>query len=235
MRLFLFFLFTVFVSTCVPAQTYETLALEAYLHNDLERWEKALAATRSITDEEKRLLTRAEYQLGRAYAAMATQDEDVRDEAMDGVDDALDALWEVNDKNGTAHGIYSGLLGLKIARTPITGMIHGSRAAKYASKAVKLAPHDPAALYHAAANLYYTPEQWGGDSEQALAYLLQALELYGEGRETNWRYLNTLALLGQVQARLGQTDHARATYRTALEAQPDFGYVSNVLLPKLDK
>ena len=230
-----FFLFTVFVSTCVPAQSYEALALKAYLHNDLGMWEEALTAAQSITDEEERLLTRAEFQLGRAYAAMAVDDEDVRDVAMDELDDALDALWEVNDRNGTAHGIYSGLLGLKIARTPLTGMIHGSRASKYASKAVRLAPDDPAALYHAAANLYYTPEQWGGDSDQALAYLQQAIELYGSGQAANWRYLNTLALLGQVQARLGQPDRARATYRTALDAQPEFGYVRNVLLPKLNK
>ncbi|CAH1001874.1 hypothetical protein LEM8419_02782 [Neolewinella maritima] len=215
------------------AQSHESLALAAYLRSDLSQWDEALAASASIPDPETRLLTQAEYQLGKAYAAMAGEDESARDAAMEAMDDMLDQIWELTETNATAHGLYAALLGLKIARTPMTGMIHGSRASRYVSKGVALGPDNPAALYHAAGNLYYTPEQWGGDPEQALRYLQRAISLYGPDRNQNYRYLAALALLGQVQAKLDQTDAARATYRMALEAQPEFHYVSKLLLPRL--
>ena len=220
---------------CVLGQEYESLALHAYLQNDLSKWEAALDATSYISDPEQRLLTRAEFQLGRAYAAMAASDEEAVDRALDDIDEAMEELWEINDKNAVAHGVYSGYLGLKIARKPISGMIYGSRATKYAAKAARLGPKSGPALYHAASNLFYTPEQWGGDAEQALKYLERAVAAYGPHRNQNWRYLNTLALLGQVQARLGQVEQARATYSLALKAQPGFDYVSKVLLPQLDR
>ena len=112
-------------------------------------------------------------------------------------------------------------------------MVYGSRAAKYAEQAMNLDPRDPTALYHAASNLFYTPEQWGGDPELALAYLEQAGAYFGPNRNDNWRYLALLALRGQVEARLGHADRALATYTEALTAQPDFTYVSRVLLPQL--
>jgi tetratricopeptide (TPR) repeat protein len=235
MRSFFFLLLTGIACTCVRAQKHETLALQAYLGNDLPTWEAAIAATTSIADPEERLLTVAEFQLGRGYAAMAADDKAALNDALDEAGDALDALWEINDGNAVAHGVYAGLLGLKIAKTPITGMLYGSRASKYAEKAAKLGSDNGAALYHAASNLHYTPEQWGGDPESALALLERAVDAYGPDRDRNWRYLNTLALKGQVQARLGRTDAARATYARALDAQPDFLYVSRVLLPQLEQ
>ncbi len=227
------FLLLCLAGTCVRAQHAEALALTAYLHNDVAKWDAALAAAAAIPDPEKRLLTRAEYQLNRGYAAMVADDDAALDDVIAQMDEALDQLWEIDDENAVAHGLYSALLGLKIARKPISGMIHGSRAANYAEKAAKLGPQNGAALHHAAANLYYTPPQWGGDPEQALRYLEQAVDTYGPDRNSDWRYLSTLALMGQVQRELGQTDRARATYELALAAQPDFGYVSKVLLPQL--
>jgi tetratricopeptide (TPR) repeat protein len=228
-------LFPDHLGTRVRAQTYETLALEAYLQNDLDKWDAALAATEAITDPEHRLLTRAEYQLGRAYAAMAAGDDAARNDALDQIDENLDELWEINERNAVAHGLYSGLLGLKIARRPIMGMIYGSKAGTYAERAAELGPENGAALYHAASNLYYTPEQWGGDLTESRNLLERAVETYGPDRNDNWRYLNTLALLGQVRQKLGDTEGARLAYEKALAAQPEFGYVRNVLLPALEQ
>lgn len=230
----LFFFLTLLLGTGVRAQdNHHALALEAYLANDYATWQRALAATQTIEDERRRLLIQAEYRLNSFYAAAESEDEDQQDAAIDGADELLDRYWELNEKSGPAHGIYSGLLGLRIARKSMLGIIHGSRAGSYAEDAIQLAPNDPVALYHAAGNLYYTPERWGGDPAQALKYLQKALSTYGEDRDRHWRYLATLALLGQVQQRLGDTEAARATYAIALQAQPEFAYVSKVLLPEL--
>ena len=227
-------LLTVGFCTGARAQSHDTLALRAYLTSDLATWQRALAATDQVADAKTRLLLRAEYNLALAYASMGREeDEDVRDAAIDDMDDALDNYWKLDEESAAAHGLYSALLGLKIARKPMTGMLYGSRAGSYAEDAVALDSNDPTALHHAAANLYYTPEQWGGNPQLALEYLQKAGQQYGEGHHNNWRYLATLALRGQVEAKLGMTEVARATYAEALEAQPDFAYVSRVLLPQL--
>ena len=226
------------LGTCVRAQTQmqeaESLALHAYLTADLEGWQRAIEAATQLADERQRLLTVTEYQFGLATASMAGEERDATlVDALDAMDDTIDDYWELDKENARMHGLYSALLGFRIARKPIMGMAYGSKAGKYAERAVTLGPDDPVALYHAAGNLFYTPEQWGGNPQLALEYLDKASRLFGTDRDTDWRYLATLALRGQVEAQLGHTDRARATYAEALAAQPDFAYVSKVLLPSL--
>ena len=216
------------------AQSHSELALAAYLQNDLERWDEAIAATSTIADDEERTVTSGIYHLTATYAAMAAENEASLDRHMDALDEIIDEVWDITETNGVAHGLYSAYLGLKIARKPMTGMLYGSRAASYAEDAVDLAPDDPRALYYAASNLFYTPKTWGGDQEKAEAYLLKASRQYGDDAKNDFHYLETLALLGQAQAALGKTDAARATYERALQLQPEFGYVKNRLLPSLE-
>ncbi len=232
---YLILLFFLTLTGMLGAQTHHETALRAYLSNDPAVWAEAVAATKTIADPAERMLTEADYQLAKAYAHMATKDNDAIAAVVDRVDELLDEYWDLNDKNAAAHGLYSALLGLKIAQAPMKGMLYGSRATKYAAKGVELDPNDPAALYNAAGNLFYTPEQWGGDPEKAVTYLKKAVQQYGSDAAQDWHYLSTLALLGQAQAKVGKTDEARATYQRALAAQPTFGYVKYMLLPELDK
>ena len=229
------FLLLFLLGAAAPAQTgHRELALNAYLTSDPAAWRQAItAAEGQISDETTRRLTQAEYQLAGAFASFGRGDDAARDRFMNALDSNLDAYWKLDDANATAHGLYSALLGLRIARKPMSAMIYGSRAGSYAKKAIKLDANHPTALYHAAGNLYYTPEQWGGDPALAIAYLEKSVAAYA-GDATNYRYLEALARLGEVQASVGQTEAARATYQRALAARPDFAYVSQVLLPKLD-
>ena len=112
--------------TCVRAQTNahdgERLALRAYLTADPALWQQAITKAKAVPDDRLRLLTLAEYQYGLASVTMGRDgQEKTFDDALDALDDAIDEYWELDDENATVHGLYSALLGFKIARKPMMG------------------------------------------------------------------------------------------------------------------
>ena len=76
---------------------------------------------------------------------------------------------------------------------------------------------------------------WGGDLDEAIAAYEKAIQLYESNPaalQFNWMYLDTMAFLGQALAKKGQSEKAIAIYEKALKAEPEFGWVKFVLLPK---
>ena len=224
-----------FASCWLTAQSHEQLALTAYLSGQEADWQTALTATETITDPKTRLLTRAAYHQEALGVAMGREEPELADRHLDALEEAIDAYWKLDEDSAEAHARYSALLGFKIARKPMLGMIYGSRASKYARRAVELDPDHPAALMAITYNLYYTPEQWGGNKAAALTHIEKAAKNLPADWRTDYQSLSVLALYGQVLAGNGQTDAARAVYQKALAAQPDFRYVKRYLLPELDK
>ena len=224
-----------FAQPDAPAPTVEELSLTAYLSNDGDDWAKATAAAAELPATPADQLRAAKAYFGAATNALVKKD-DRLDDYLDGLETALNAVLEADDRHPTATGLYSGYLGLLIAQTPIKGMMYGRKSAKYAANGVKYDATDALAHYFRASNLYYTPENWGGDPAAAVRHLQKAVKLFPAGTDgSDWLYLQTHALLGQALTKTGDRAAARATYELALQLRPDFGYVRNVLLPQLDK
>lgn len=217
-------------------RTHEEIALEAYLKNDLSLWDQALEKIKALPSSPEQLLLLAETAYGAAGAVFAEEDRSPAAPYLEIAQQALETILEADRQQAAAHGLLSGVLGMRIALDPGQGMRLGQLSGRHADKALRFGPEDPTALREAGGQLLYTPVQWGGDPEQALELLQRAEALYDKtlaGKD--WRYLNTLTLLGQALSMTEQKEAARSVYLRALALQPDFAYVKYYLLPALDQ
>jgi tetratricopeptide (TPR) repeat protein len=74
----------------------------------------------------------------------------------------------------------------------------------------------------------------GGSKTKAVESYKEALRLFESDPNLssyNWRYLNTLVLLGQTYEKLDDYNGAREAYRKALTREPSFKWVRDELLP----
>ena len=229
----LLLLFTNFATAqCAP---HAELAYTAYLSNELTDWDKAIEAAKVLPESADNLFTLAHTAHAAATAAWVTEDEDLIDGYLDLEETTIDRLWELDEDHAAAHGLYSGYLGMLIARSPMKGMVYGSKSAKYARKGVELDPTNAAANYFSASNYFYTPTNWGGDNKLAVERLRVATEQVSpKDKGCSFLTLDILALYGQAQAKDGDKEGARRTYLEALKMEPKFSYVKYVLLPQLD-
>jgi len=220
---------------CENQSSLQAEARLAYVSNDLTAWDKVLATAQAAPDNAENQLQIARLALGALGTALSKQNDDHLTTYSDLMKASLDKFWETDKKHPAAHGLYSAYLGLLIAQSPIKGMLYGRKAGKYAAKGVNLDPSSQEAQYCLGSNLFYTPTAWGGDPEQAVEHLKAAAAALPADQATcDWFHLQTLALLGQAQAKTGDTQAARLTYLQALKLEPEFAYVKMVLLPGLD-
>ena len=232
-RLLHLLLFTV-ISTLAAAQNHQELALQAYLSAELAGWDDAIEAAQQLPDERDRHIYGMRYNQLALGAAMGLADEKASDRYIDQLDAAVDAYWELDEKNAAAHGHYSALLGFKIARNPMSGMLYGSKASKYAKTAYEMDPSDPVAALSITSNLFYTPKQWGGDPDKALGYITKAAAALPTGWESDPLALDVLVTQGMILAALERKEEAKAVYERILTAQPEHSYVRHKLLPALE-
>ena len=82
---------------------------------------------------------------------------------------------------------------------------------------------------------FHTPGMFGGGHEAALEHFLAAIELFAEDALQPplpaWGHAEAYAWLGQTHVALGQTEAARTAYERALELEPGYVWVREVLLP----
>lgn len=237
-------LFILLLCTCGPAPItaqcsassgIEALALEAYLSNDLEKWDVAIEEALSLPESVENSLLKAKTLFGAAGAAIGQENEDKADDYIDAMEEPLDFILDDNKNHPEANALYSGYLGMLIAMSPIKGMLYGSKSGKMAEKGVSKAPNSPITHYFLGSNLYYTPTTWGGDPARAVKMLEKAKAAFPPtANGCNWFFLQTHALLGQAQLKNGDKAAARQTYLAALKLQPGFSWVKTDLLPALD-
>lgn len=223
------------VAQCTTSSNIEALALEAYLTNDLQKWDKVVENTRELPESVESSLLVAKVLFGAAGAAFSHENEDKAENYIDAMKDPLNFILDNNKNHPEANALYSGYLGMLIAMSPMKGMFYGSKSGKMAKKGVDKGPNSPIAHYFLGSSLYYTPTNWGGDPARAVVVLEKAKNAFPPtANGCDWFYLQTHALLGQAQLSTGDKAAARQTYLAALKLQPNFAWVEKVLLPELE-
>jgi tetratricopeptide (TPR) repeat protein len=173
-----------------------------------------------------------------AGLAMGTGDEDGARPLLEQADEVLEraakrlALPE-------SHAVRASVLGQLIAtsRNPLTGMRLGPKSGGLLDEAERLDARNPRVWLLKGMSAMYTPSMFGGGLDKAEAHLQRARALFAADRPAParpaWGEAETYAYLGQVHAKRGRADEARAAYQQALALQPDYGWVQHVLLPAL--
>lgn len=137
--------------------------------------------------------------------------------------------------------LHASVLGQLIgtSRNPLDGMRMGPRSNSLMERAEALAPRNPRVWLLRGIGAMYTPGMFGGGLDKAESHLQRALALFeGDAPAAPlpaWGRAEVHAYLGQVLAKRGRRDEARAAYERALALQPDYGWVRTVLLPALDR
>lgn len=135
-----------------------------------------------------------------------------------------------------SHALLSSALGMRI-EGPASAMSLGMRSGAAMGRAKALGPDNPRVRLLEGISAFHTPSMFGGGHEAALEHFLAAIELFVEDAPKlplpAWGHAETYAWLGQTHAALGQADEARAAYERALELEPGYVWVREVLLPQL--
>jgi len=122
---------------------------------------------------------------------------------------------------------------------PISGMVLGPRAENQIQKAVELGPNNPRVWMLKGVGSMFKPKMFGGGADKAEKELLKAIELFANDRPASplpgWGHAEAYAWLGQAYVAQDKFADARAAYQKTLELDPGNGWVTQVLLPALEK
>jgi tetratricopeptide (TPR) repeat protein len=183
----------------------------------------------------------ADYRLGSRLM------EDDRGAARDYLGSARDHAGEVLDQGAGAEafrsdaevlraGAYGQLSGLR----PLRAMIYGPRAERALEAAFEHDAENPRAFLIDGLSLLYKPAMFGGDPAKAVERFERAAALAAEAPAPSdpllptWGEADAYAWLGQALATSGQLEPARRAYEQALEVEPGYDWVRDILLPALD-
>ncbi len=219
------------------AQTLTEISYDAYLSNSVAIWqnieEKAdKAYTKSKSNEA--LFDLALVQYGLLNTCISNQNEEIFDDYVDRLEKNLDRLIKEDFRKHDALALKSAVFGFKIAFSSWKGMFLGPKSSALIEEALELDKSSFIVQKMYASNQYFTPEMWGGNSENAInAFGLSISKLEEQGMQKNWMYLDNLAWLGIAYSQTGQPELAEQTWIKSLEVESDFNWVSKVLLPNL--
>lgn len=210
----------------------------AYLKSDKMAWKQNVAYANKLyqdnpTQKSKFDLAITEY--GLLNVTMVDQDETLFDAYVVDCESRLEDLSKSKTYGSEAKALLSGLMGYKMAYSPMKSMLLGPKSSSLLEEAMKQNPNSPIVLRQYASSMYYTPAMWGGDKKLGLkAYLKSTEKFAGTEMEKSWMHLDNLAWTGILYQESGNKELAKQTWESALAIEPEFYWVSKKLLPSLN-
>ncbi len=150
---------------------------------------------------------------------------------------ALERLLEQSPQDAEALALLGSVYGTRITGW-LSGMSLGRKAGAALREAADLAPDNPRVALQNGVSAFFSPRAFGGGLERAETLLRHALDLYArepaDQAWPDWGHADAWAWLGQVLADKGDLPGARAAYARALELEPDYLWVRDLLVPEID-
>lgn len=121
------------------------------------------------------------------------------------------------------------------SRNPLDAMRLGPRSTSLLDRAAEVGADNPRVWLVRGMNAIHTPGMFGGGLDRAEAHLQRAITLFAADRPAPplpaWGEADAHLWLGQVHAKQGRREQARASYERALALQPGHAWVLRELLP----
>jgi len=215
------------------------LSYKAYLMSSKALWEEAIqkskvyAGRNANTPESQLLYINSLY--GILYSTMIDKDKKTYSKYIDLTEDAIDEFYDIYPDNARIICIKAGVYSIKMAHSPWKGIFYGPKSEKLISRAIELDSELPQTWIRKASSEYFTPEAHGGNIEKSMETYKKAISLFesmDSDLSNNWEYLDALAWYGISQMRNQKGKDAQVTFEKALQIQPDFLWIKDVLLPE---
>lgn len=135
-----------------------------------------------------------------------------------------------------SHALLASALGMRIDG-PVSAMTLGRRSIAALAGAKVLGPRNPRVRLLEGISVFHTPKIVGGGPDRSLRHFLAAVDLFADDAPEPplpaWGHAEAWAWIGQVHAAAGRMQEARRAYERALELEPGYVWVREVLLPGL--
>jgi len=247
LALMLVFPFWTFLVPPVLTQDADSLILkgkrllhQGYNQNNLDQLHRARTLfVRATSGPEHTAL--AHYYVGLARYRTINLVQDDEDQTLRYMNDAINHLEEAIELKpnfAEAHALLSGLYGQKTGMQPFKAMTLGPKSDRAMERAKELAPENPRVMLIDGTGDYFKPSMFGGDKDAALkkferAAQLAAQEQVDDPLMPSWGYAEAYAWIGYAHMEADRTKEARHAFERALEINPDYGWVKEVLLPQV--
>ena len=135
-----------------------------------------------------------------------------------------------------SHALLASALGMRIDG-PVSAMTLGRRSTVALTEAKLLGPRNPRVKLLEGLSVFHAPRMFGGGPNRALRHFLAAVDLFADDAPEPplpaWGHAEAWAWIGQAHAAMGRMEEARGAYERALELEPGYMWVREVLLPGL--
>lgn len=154
--------------------------------------------------------------------------------------DHLETATDLDPKMADAWALLTSCYGQKMSLQPMKFKSLSSKSEEAMKTAKKLAPKNPRVWLIDGRGDYFTPEMYGGDKERGLKKMKKAARLADQetvedSLQPNWGHAEAYAWIGFAHMNADQTKQARKAFETALDINPEYGFVKDYLLPQLEK
>lgn len=216
------------------------LLRQGYNQSNLDQLHRARTLFARATNGQEHTAL-AHYYIGLARYRAINLVQDDEDQTLRYMNDGINHLEktiELKPDFAEAHALLSGLYGQKIGMQPFKAMTLGPKSDQAMERAKELAPNSPRVSLIDGTGDYFKPGMFGGDKEAALKKFERAAQLAEQEQVDDplmpsWGHAEAHAWIGYAHMEAGRTKEARQAFEKALEINPDYGWVKEVLLPKL--
>jgi len=214
---------------------------KGYISGNMEMWKKGMSDLEDAyrkAPEPCLLFTLTEAKYGYIGYLLGTGNKDAAKTITDAFEKNIEQMAAFQEFQAETEAFRLALLGFRMGLNPARVMTLGPKALKQLEKAVATGSTTPEVWIEKANSEAHMPAFAGGSKVKAAASFREALRLFESDNarsECNWRYLNTMVLLGQTLEQTGDYSGAREAYLKALRQEPDFQWVRDELLPAVEK
>jgi len=212
-----------------------------YISGDMNFWKNAMIEVEeaySKTSDPCHLFTLIEARYGYIGYLFGTGSKSDVKPVVDTFEIDLEALAAFPQYRAETEAFRVALLGFRMGLNPARAISLGPKALKQLDIAMEVGSNSAAVWIEKANSEANMPAFAGGSKTKAVESFKEALRLFESDPDLsafNWRYLNTIVLLGQTYEKLDDYREAREAYRKALKREPSFSWVRDELLPAIEK
>jgi len=214
---------------------------KGYISGNMEMWKKGM---QELQEQYRRdpesctLCTLAEARYGYIGYLMGRNEKDLARTQIEIFDGEIEQLAKFPEYRAETEAFRVALFGFRMGLNPARAVTLGPKALKQLEAAMEAGKNSAVVWIEKANSEAHMPAFAGGSKEKAAASFREALRLFEAGGSVapcDWRYLNTMVLLGQLLEKMGDYSGARDAYRMALKRAPEFQWVRDELLPEVEK